>query len=270
MSYKISSKEIDTAQFSEASFAALKSRFPDLEDEMIARFLIARNGDLQKSTDLLTKAMHWRSKRWPVLKQECVEQLSKGIVYVRGVDKEGHPIIHVNPSLHDTNNRDMEQCAKSMMWWMEVAIASMPADRSKYTILINRSGGGAADVEFSRHFTKLFQDQHPERLHKAIIHPSGVFVLSMINIVKLFLDPVTRSKIAPIYYFYGVQDLIADEHIPASMGGKCTYKFNLDDYADPYPAELVESTSSKRSVPSQSTKTFFQPEDADVGNYDSP
>lgn len=39
-------------------------------------------------------------------------------------------------------------------------------------------------------------------------------------------------------YLKGVQEFIEDEHIPAHMGGKDDYAFNMNDFADPYPEEV--------------------------------
>ncbi|RYH28511.1 hypothetical protein EON65_11905 [archaeon] len=270
--FNITSRDIDVSKFTSENFAGLKSRFPDSDDETIARYLIARNNDLQKATDLLTKATAWRSRRMPVLKEEFAEEFAQGKAYVRGTDKEGRPLLIVHSAKHDPGNRDIEKCAKMSMWLMEHAIKQLPPDKSKYTILLDRTGSAAmGDIEFSRHFSKLFQDQHPERLHKAIVYPSGIVFWSLFNIVKWFFDPVTRNKISPVVYLAGVQEFIAEEHIPASMGGKSTYVFNPDDYPDPFPADVIEATRTRKATIAPSGKTFFQPEeDADVGSYDSP
>ncbi len=66
-------------------------------------------------------------------------------------------------------------------------------------------------------FTTTSQDTYPERLNKTIVYPSGVIFWSIWNVVKWFLDPVTRNKVSPCVYFYGVQEHIADEHIPVCM-----------------------------------------------------
>jgi hypothetical protein len=213
----VTSKDIDTTKISPGNFVAMKATFPDIDDSTIARYLLARNNDLQKATDLLSKAAAWRAKRLPVLKQDCAEEVAKGVMYAHGTDKEGRPLLIVHVAKHDPANRDVERCAKAAMWWMEHMIKLLPPDKSKYTILVDRSGSSNSDIEFTRQFSKLFQDQHPERLYRAIVYPSGVVFWSLWNVVKWFFDPVTRSKVAPVVYFNGVQEFIDDEHIPASM-----------------------------------------------------
>jgi hypothetical protein len=266
----ITSTDIDRSRFTVENHRALKEKFPNLDDTTIARYLIARNGDLAKATELLTKAEAWRSKRWPVLKQDCLKELRVPRIYVHGRDKEGRPLVIVNTAQHDVNNRDIEECAKASLWWMEHAISQLPDDKSKYTILVNRSGSaGGGDIEFTKHFSKLFQDQHPERMQRAIVYPSGIVFWSLWNILKWFFDPVTREKVKPVMYLAGVQEFIDDDNIPASIGGKNTFEYNIDNFSDPYPPEVVEEALRRRETMTASTKTFFEPEDADTGNYET-
>jgi hypothetical protein len=74
----ITSTDIDQSRFSKENHNSLKSKFPHLDDNTIARYLIARNDNLDLSTELLTKAQKWKSLHYPILKQDCLEELSKG------------------------------------------------------------------------------------------------------------------------------------------------------------------------------------------------
>lgn len=268
----IKSADIEQSKFTPANHAILKAQFPELDDDTIARYLIARGNDLAKATELLTKAQRWRNMHYPILKQDCLAELSKGIVYSNGVDKEGRPLFVVSVAKHDPKNRSIEELAKAVLWMVENHIKRLPENRSKYTILIDRTDAGMMnqDVEFLRHFSKLFQDQHPERLYRAIVYPSGLIFWSLWNIIKWFIDPVTRDKVCPVVYLAGVQEFIDDDNIPVSMGGKNAYVYNVDHYSDPYPAELIQETLAKRERGEKPTGDFFNPEqDAASGNYDA-
>jgi hypothetical protein len=209
---------------------------------------------------LLTTAENWRSQHWPPLKQDCINEINKGKVYVKGTDKDGRPLLIFRSRFHDPKDRDPEEMAKMVMWWTEQAIKELPSDKSKFSILFDRTdASGAQDFEFVRYFAQLFQDAYPERLGKLVVYPSGVVFWSLWNIVKWFLDPVTREKVLPCVYFYGVQEHIADEHIPSNMGGKSIYEFNAGDWVDPYPEELVTATLEKREKSPPSQGTFFKP-----------
>ena len=119
---------------------------------------------------------------------------------------------------------------------------SDPPGMSKFSVLVDRTGATSAnnDLEMVKAMQGVLNYVYPERLAKVIIHPTTVVFWSFFNIAKWFLDPVTREKICPCMYFYGVQEHIADEYIPATLGGgKCTYEFNHEDYVDAYPEEEV-------------------------------
>jgi hypothetical protein len=142
-----------------------------------------------------------------------------GVLYTHGVDKEGRPLFIVHATRHDPKNRSIEELAKAALWTVEHVLSRLPDDKTKYTVLIDRTDAGILnqDIEFTRTFSKLFQDQHPERLHRAVVYPSGLLFWSIWNVVKWFMDPVTREKIAPVYYLSGVQEYIDDDNIPAVM-----------------------------------------------------
>jgi len=270
----IKSKDIDRSKFTDEKLRKMKEHFPHLDDDTLARFLIARNNKLKLAVPLLQGAESWRSLHYPILKMDCLEILSKGIMKMRGVDKEGRPLLVVTSKLLNPKERDLEEMARAVIWWAEHAIRALPDDKSKYTILFDRTDAGLQnqDTEFTKFFTQVFQRMYPERLHMAIVYPSGVLFWTVWNIVKIFLDPVTRNKVKPCMYFYGVQEHIADEHIPVHMGGKCTYQFSPDDYQDPYPAEVIEKALQSRvpGAPLPSIKTEELPpfEGADDGDDD--
>lgn len=148
-----------------------------------------------------------------------MNELNKGIIYSHGFDKEGRPVLIISAAKHNSKNRSIEELAKAILWMIEIHIKRIPENLSKYTILLDRTNAGTKnqDIAFLRRFSKLFQDQHPERLHRVIVYPSGLVFWSLWNIVKWFVSPVTRDKVYPVMHLSGVQEFIDDENIPASM-----------------------------------------------------
>ena len=95
----------------------------------------------------------------------------------------------------------------------------IPPHFTKATLLVNRTGGESnADVPFIRQLASVFQANHPERLYKAVIYPSGVVFWMLWNMLKHLADPVTQAKISPVMWQSGVKDSIADEFIPKEIG----------------------------------------------------
>jgi hypothetical protein len=81
------------SKFTDEAFLAMKKEFPNEADESIARFLIARNGDISKAIPFLQASIIWRSKNLPIKTNEIVNELKKGKVYLRGEDLNKHSLI---------------------------------------------------------------------------------------------------------------------------------------------------------------------------------
>jgi hypothetical protein len=86
------------SKFTNEAFLAMKKEFPDEGDESIARFLIARNGDITKTMPFLKASIIWRSENLPIKTNEIVNELKKGKVYLHGQDKNKHALIGRIPS----------------------------------------------------------------------------------------------------------------------------------------------------------------------------
>jgi len=267
----INSTDINKSLFTIENHNALKTLFPDYDNDTIARYLIARNNDLTKSTELLTKAHNWKAKHAPVLKRDCLPELTTGKLYCHGTDREGRPLLIFRSCFHDANNRDIETMARSVLWWAEIALRRLPDNKTKFTVIIDRDGAGMAngDIEFIRTFASLFQDQFPERLYRCIVVPANVLFWSVWKVVSVFVHPVTREKVKTLMFQSALSEYVDPEFIPVRLGGKCTYELNLNDYEDPYSEEAITTVLAKRSDPytPHDQGTFFQTEDAATTDF---
>jgi len=234
-------KDINCSRFTQAAFDEVKAAFPDQSDEKIAMFLLGRKGDAAKACDMLRDHLIWRAQNWPVLKTSCLTEINKHKFYLHGQDKEGYPLMIWRASKHKHADRDKDEMTRMIIWWTEVMIQNLPADKSKYTFLIDRSDFTTEnqDLEFMQYFMKTFQDNYPERLHKCYVHPTGVVFWALWEIVKNFLDPVTVEKVCPYLYFYAIQGVVEDQFIPRSMGGQSDFEPNTDAMAEPYSADVL-------------------------------
>lgn len=87
-----SSTDLDSTKYTPEQFLEFKAKFPSISDQTLARFLIARNGDVEKASTLLNSHLEWKNASWPYLKESLMPDIGTGKIYVRGVDKAGHPI----------------------------------------------------------------------------------------------------------------------------------------------------------------------------------
>jgi hypothetical protein len=238
--------DLDASKYTEEQMNIMKQTFPGVDTVTLARFLIARNGDTSKSIPMLQDHFAWKEKSWPALKCTFTKEFNTGKAYVKGTDLEGHPLIIFHTYLHDPLNRDVEELVRMAIFVFECAIAQLKDKKCKVTVLINRvNAGSGSDIEFARHLTTLLSNNYPERLYRTVVYPSSIVFYGIFQLVSVFLDPVTRNKVKPVMYLSGVQEFIANEHIPAMMGGESDYKFNPDDFEEPYPKDVIAAKIAK-------------------------
>lgn len=109
---EIKSKDIDKSKIHETNMQKLHAEFPQCDADTLARYLIARKNKIKAATKLLRNAENWRAQNWPVLKQDCINEINKGKVFVTGTDKEGRPLLVFRSRFHNAKDRDPEEMAK--------------------------------------------------------------------------------------------------------------------------------------------------------------
>ena len=82
-------------KFTAQQLSEFKALYPGVNIETLCRFLIARSGDVAKASLLFDNHLRWRGDiaSYPVSKSDAARELAIGKLYVRGVDKEGHPLV---------------------------------------------------------------------------------------------------------------------------------------------------------------------------------
>lgn len=197
----------------------MRNQFAGVPDVTLARYLIARNDDVEKASDLLKGCLAWKTLYFPILKSSLPNEFPLGKLMCKGVDKEGRPLLIWTASKNIAKDRDINEAGRLLMWWTEYTVRQMSGTMTKFTVLIDRSNFKRenSDLELVKHITGRFQDLYPESLQRAIIYPADFLFYTIWNVGKWFLDPVTRDKVQPMLAFSGVQQFIDDEHIPASM-----------------------------------------------------
>jgi len=157
----IQSKDILDLQskFSETNLRDLKAAYPEEELETLARFLIGRNNDLKETKEKLDKLVKWKKENYPILKRDCLNELKTGKVYVRGEDKQGRPIVVFKTAKSLPKQRDLKESINLCFWTMEQAIKKLPQDKSKFTVLVDRTGHKLEnnDLELLKNLSALFQ-----------------------------------------------------------------------------------------------------------------
>ena len=91
--FKSTDIQAQRSKFTDEAFISMKSQFPDEPDESVARFLIARNGDVSKAVPFLKKSVAWRAEKLPVKVPSFYKEFLKGKIYLHGKDLTDHPLV---------------------------------------------------------------------------------------------------------------------------------------------------------------------------------
>lgn len=112
LSSQVTSKDLDPTKFSEENLTILHISFPDKSITSLAQYLSANKNDVLLAKDNIINNDRWFAARYPILRQDIFKVLEEKRVYVRGFDKEGHPLLIYRARYHDYRTRSLEELAK--------------------------------------------------------------------------------------------------------------------------------------------------------------
>lgn len=181
-----------------------------MNDKTFLRYLRARDFQFEKARDMLQATIDWRdsygldklmSKEWQdIIAKENIT----GKLYVRGFDKEGHPLLYMKPRFENT--KDYPSNVKHVVYNLERVCAvadrimpeGSPSRPHKMGILIDYDGYSvfnAPPMSVSMEILNILQNHYPERLFKCyFINPPWIFN-AFFKLINPFIDPVTTKKV---------------------------------------------------------------------------
>jgi hypothetical protein len=83
-----------------------------MESATLMRFLIARNLDLQKASEMFAQHCKWRDEFVPkgfIVESQIPNQLGAEKTFIQGLDRNGRPLMIVVGCKHLAKERDMEE-----------------------------------------------------------------------------------------------------------------------------------------------------------------
>lgn len=204
---------------------------------------------------MLQETIDWRKKfEIPKLltdfKDTIALENSTGKMYVRGFDKEGHPLIYMKPV--NENTKDHKGNIKHLVYSMERAVACMDAKgqgNTKLSLVIDYGGytsSHAPPMKTATETLSILQNHYPERLKCAYCIRAPFVFYAFFKMVSPFIDAVTKKKISMIKNAElgtpGCQlsQEIDAEVLEASVGGLDKRPFNSAKYlAGPYDKDFA-------------------------------
>ncbi|KAL1519693.1 hypothetical protein AB1Y20_023203 [Prymnesium parvum] len=183
----------------------MEALFPDSPEAERARFLRARNGNVDEAAAQLRTYLKWRAESYPPAPGTLL--LGKGLppwnlmgegLAMRGVD--GTPVLLSLAAMADPEVGTPAQYAYAAAMLLE---ENLPRDTEQLITIVVDVGGihpGGANAPVSklipiiRELSRVLAPLFPERVKRMTIYPVPLAVRGIWSAVKLFLDPVTANK----------------------------------------------------------------------------
>jgi len=213
-----------------------------LDSKTFARYLRARDNNLEQATAMFDATLVWREEfgvenmsSWSEVMQKENET---GKAYVRGRDKGNRPIVWMKPKFENTYDHDGN--IKHLVYNLERAVACGEANDSvdgKLCLIIDYdqySLMNAPPMKTSMETLNILQNHYPERLAKAfLVRPPWIFH-SFFALISPFIDPVTKEKLVMLSSkkHATLVESIEDCFLEDSVGGLDTRPFESSVYLD--------------------------------------
>ena len=145
----IQSRDINIGSLSLSDFGKLKRTHPNVSDENIAIFLLARKGDYHQAGAMLDKHLAWKATVPRITKADVAKEFATGKLYRHGFDRQGHPLLVYTARNHVPGESSPQDTMRLIIWVIEECVRTMPPTHTKFTLLLNRAGATFANFDQS-------------------------------------------------------------------------------------------------------------------------
>nr|XP_045083293.1 phosphatidylinositol transfer protein PDR17 [Aegilops tauschii subsp. strangulata] len=218
----------------------------------LARYLEARNWNVDKSRKMLEESLKWRALsrpediRWPDVSVEA----ETGKMYrATFTDREGRTVVIMRPAKQNTSSHEGQ--LRYLIYTLENAVLSLPQGLDKMVWLIDFTGwtlANATPIKTARDSANILQNHYPERLSVAFLfNPPKVFE-AFFKVIKVFLDPKSIQKVNFVYKdneesMKTMYKHIDPEVLPVEFGGKNIVVYNHEDYSKLMTKDDIKTAS---------------------------
>lgn len=202
--------------------------------EAIRRFLAATHGNEKKALSRLRGALAWRTRAGMDRLRACFDarfeekeedreegenpasspppsreedrkglrkQMEAGKFYTRGYDKDGQAVIFLDMGNYNVFDQDYYQEFHFLM--LERALAATERNTNgrehRATAVLDYSNYGLRNSippRLAKNFLAILADHYPDRLEKIFLVDAPFVFWAFWVMIKPFIDPVTKSKVA--------------------------------------------------------------------------
>ncbi|KAI3807065.1 hypothetical protein L1987_22986 [Smallanthus sonchifolius] len=208
-------------------------------DVVLLKFLRARDFKVKDAFTMLKNVVTWR-KEFGIdsLLDEDLGTEQEKVVYMHGVDKEGHPVCYnaygeyQNKELYNETFSTEEKRAKYLRWriqFLEKSIRKLDFNPDGICTILQvidfKNSPGPFKWELrqaTNQALQLFQDNYPEFVAKQVFINVPFLYLTFYKVINTFFTPRTKSKFVfagPSKTTETLFKYIAPELVPVQYGG---------------------------------------------------
>ncbi|KAI0082133.1 CRAL/TRIO domain-containing protein [Panus rudis PR-1116 ss-1] len=198
--------------------------------DTLPRYMRAAKWNFEEAKKRIKATMEWRREYKPDLipPHEIKIEDEGGKIIINGFDKDGRPIIYMNPGRQNTETSPRQ--LRHLVWCLERAKDLMPPGQESVVILIDYKTTTLRtnpSISTARKVLHILQEHYPETLGRGLVVNLPTLLNFFYKGISPFLDPVTRDKIR---FNPNVLDLIPKEQLITELGGEYDYEFDHEEY----------------------------------------
>ncbi|KAK7695217.1 hypothetical protein QCA50_002407 [Cerrena zonata] len=198
--------------------------------DTLPRYMRAAKWDFQDAKKRIKATMEWRREYKPDLipPEEVKIEDEGGKIIINGFDKDGRPVIYMNPGRQNTETSPRQ--LRHLVWCLERAKDLMPPGQESVVILIDYKTTTLRtnpSISTARKVLHILQQHYPETLGRGLVVNLPMLLNFFYKGISPFLDPVTRDKIR---FNPDLFELLPKEQLTTDLGGHYDFEFEPETY----------------------------------------
>lgn len=167
----------------------------------VLRFYRGNKGKAADAFDHLLRNGRWRAEfdidHIDNYTSRFQKQIDAKMTILGFNDLNGRPASYSYAHRHDAKNRDMKDLRLFTAWIAENLIKASKPEEERYIVCMDLSvfNVNSIDFEFAKEQVKLMQTNYPDSLESFYIVDAPMLFAAAWSIIKIWMDPVTVSKI---------------------------------------------------------------------------
>jgi len=222
------------AGLSAEKLTALRVQPKDLEDAALARFVRAKDGNVDAAFNMMVEVLQWRKEHELDLilerDYEFAAQDRWGMAYWHGKDRFGRPILIIRGVRHDPKIFSTVSTVRYLIWKLESKLMEPKVDDVVVILDCINMTRNNLDMKLVRIIIPLLLNFYPERLGVCIVYPTSKIMWVLWKMISKTLAERTEKKF--IFVRESKREkflrLIAPEELQERFGGTSTAQFGMD------------------------------------------